>query len=182
MKNIISSSQLAAIITIVFVFILDYYIPPGTAIGMLYLAALPMLIDNGKKTIIIFAAIISFLILENLAYFGSTRTSVYIDRALSVLSVWVVAYVIIRYGIVRDRKEGIKEQQRKALEEMLFITNHKVRHPISNMLGIAEEIEDPQHNPQEVRQLLKALYPQLKELDDFTRQLTLFMDQQKTSI
>lgn len=176
MKKLYDAKLLAAIV-IFAVFIIDYYIPPGTAVGVLYLIALPLLLNKNKITIVVFAAVITFLILENLFYFVSDRTpfSIYGDRALSVLSVWIITYVLIRYKILRDKKEFIKEKKRQDFQKMLFITNHKVRHSVATISGISQALTDHKLSETQIKEMLELMKKPIDQLDDFTQQLTDFM-------
>jgi len=58
------------------------------------------------------------------------------------------------------------------LEEMMFITSHKVRKPVANILGLSDLLEEFICCPANLRQLVNHLKSSVSELDNFTRELT----------
>jgi len=61
------------------------------------------------------------------------------------------------------------------LEEMMFMTSHKVRKPVANILGLTHLLEDFLSSPAKLRQLVAYLRISAQELDDFTKELTEFI-------
>lgn len=180
MKSLFTPKRTATAL-ILMVFIADYFIPLGVSVGVLYLVSLPILLLEKKQTVLSFAVFIAVLILLNLWIFanGQTPSHIYINRFLSIFSVIIISYVLIRYKILKEKKEAIKEKQKKALEEMLFMTNHKVRHPIATLLGISEILKNSQFTAEEMNELIRLMQKPILDLDDFTKELTYFMDLQK---
>lgn len=88
----------------------------------------------------------------------------------------ITEYFSIRIPI-DDRKKIEEEQQAyvKSLEEMIFMTSHEVRHPISQILGISAILEDTVIINEEERELISYLKQSALKLDTFTRELTSFM-------
>lgn len=88
----------------------------------------------------------------------------------------ITEYFSIRIPI-DDRKKIEEEQQAyvKSLEEMIFMTSHEVRHPISQILGISTILEDAVILNGEEKELLSYLKQSALQLDTFTRELTSFM-------
>jgi len=75
----------------------------------------------------------------------------------------------------RKRREIEKEQYTKELEEVLFKISHEVRHPVVQILGMAELLE---HSlvPEEERPAILALIKEAATLlDTYTRDLSLFV-------
>lgn len=75
---------------------------------------------------------------------------------------------------ITDRK--IAEQSHKDyiqdLEEMMFITSHRVRQPITNMLGIMHLLESSDLSLEELRITMGSLKHSIQSLDLYTRELT----------
>jgi hypothetical protein len=63
----------------------------------------------------------------------------------------------------------------KGLEKMMFITSHKVRQPVCNILGIVSVIDQFVKSPYELKKLVGYLKTSAFSLDDFTRELTAFI-------
>lgn len=70
----------------------------------------------------------------------------------------------------------IAEQSRKDyihdLEEMIFITSHRVRKPITNILGIMHLLENSNLSLEELRITMGSLKQSIQSLDLYTRELT----------
>lgn len=62
------------------------------------------------------------------------------------------------------------------LEEIIFMISHKVRHPVSNISGIVQLLEDSSTSPEDLKAMLNYLKQSAITLDDFTKELTIFMD------
>jgi hypothetical protein len=63
----------------------------------------------------------------------------------------------------------------KGLEKMMFITSHKVRQPVCNILGIVSVLDQFVKSPQELKKLVGYLKTSAIALDDFTKELTSFI-------
>ena len=61
------------------------------------------------------------------------------------------------------------------LEEMMFMTHHKVRQPVANILGMANLIEQYAHSPAVLKKIATYMKQSATDLDTFTRELTNFI-------
>jgi signal transduction histidine kinase len=61
------------------------------------------------------------------------------------------------------------------MKEIMFITSHKVRAPIANILGIASVLDQYVDTPSRLRELVKYMKESAKTLDAFTKELTAFI-------
>ncbi|MGZ3754280.1 MAG: hypothetical protein ACXVAY_02580 [Mucilaginibacter sp.] len=61
------------------------------------------------------------------------------------------------------------------LEEMMFMTHHKVRQPVANILGMANLIEQYAHSPAVLKKIATYMKQSATDLDTFTRELTSFI-------
>lgn len=75
---------------------------------------------------------------------------------------------------LRQANETQKEYLR-GLETMLFMTNHKVRQPIVNILGIANLLDNPINSPDELKKLVGYIKQSALSLDTTTNELTAFI-------
>ena len=75
---------------------------------------------------------------------------------------------------ITERKKA--EQQRldhiDALEEMIFMTSHKVRQPITNILGVSHMLDLPDYSQDELHQIASHMRQAILSLDAFTQELT----------
>lgn len=68
----------------------------------------------------------------------------------------------------------------KGLEEVIFITSHKVRQPVTQILGIANLIDQSaDYSLEELRNIIGYVKKSALALDDFTKELTLTINQLK---
>ncbi|RVT78388.1 PAS domain S-box protein [Flavobacterium sufflavum] len=84
-------------------------------------------------------------------------------------------YILTGYDITDIKKAEFEKQQYIAdLEQMMFMTSHKVRHPITQIIGISTLIEEEQSKT-ELEELLGCIKKPIADLDLFTRELTMFI-------
>lgn len=89
--------------------------------------------------------------------------------------------VITEYFSLRtpiDDRKRIEEEQKeyvKNLEKMLFMVSHEVRHPVSQILGIVQILQEHDNLDAESSELISNLKISAADLDVFTKKLTTFM-------
>jgi signal transduction histidine kinase len=80
----------------------------------------------------------------------------------------------IANGELKEAEESLKDYI-GGLEEMMFITSHKVRQPVANILGIANILDECINSPIQLKRLVEHLQQSALTLDVFTKELTLFI-------
>ncbi|WP_291097635.1 histidine kinase dimerization/phospho-acceptor domain-containing protein [Flavobacterium sp. UBA5153] len=77
----------------------------------------------------------------------------------------------------RELKKAEEKQKEyiKGLEEMMFMTSHKVRQPIANILGFSNMLDESISSPEELKLSVDSIKQSALTLDTFTRELTTFM-------
>jgi cytochrome c biogenesis factor len=182
MQQLRQSKFLAAFLVFV-IAVVDYSIPLGVSVGILYVIPLLVLIHEKTIFIVLFAFMITIFILINLSVFALPTTPGFIiaNRFLSVFSIWIIVCILFRYKGLKAKKEAIKERQKQSLEKMLFITNHKVRHPIATLIAISEILNNSQFNEEERNEVVRLMQKPIVDLNNFTEELTDFMALQKNN-
>lgn len=71
-------------------------------------------------------------------------------------------------------EEKLKEYI-KGLEEMMFITSHKVRQPIANILGFSSMLHQTINSPDDVEKAVACIKKSAITLDTLTRELNSFI-------
>jgi hypothetical protein len=71
--------------------------------------------------------------------------------------------------------ESFLKQYVQGLEEMMFMTSHKVRQPVANIMGISSILDDFIDSPVQLKKLVGYLKVSALSLDDFTAELTTFI-------
>lgn len=86
---------------------------------------------------------------------------------------------VIGYGVditAIKKAEQAKKEYIMALEEMMFITSHKIRQPISQIMGISVLLESDMSSQQELKDIAGFMQESIQNLDSFTRELTSFIN------
>jgi signal transduction histidine kinase len=177
MKKIIDIRFLTTC-AILSIFILDLLVPPGTAMAILYVVPLTISYKLNKKLIIMFTIIMSFLAVIDTAitYHSGMHFSVFIDRILSIFAIWVSSFVILRYKIVREKKEEQKEKYIKSIEDILFKISHEIRRPVCNIQGITNALDYKNLSKDDLAKTSHYLKDSVAEIDTFTKTLTEFLN------
>lgn len=84
------------------------------------------------------------------------------------------AELTIANNKLEKSEAGLKEYI-KGLKEMMFVTSHKVRKPVANILGICTQLERPAMSQAELSEWVKKMKQSAVLLDTFTKELTSLM-------
>lgn len=88
----------------------------------------------------------------------------------------IVQYFSMRLPIDEKKKADEERIEHiKSLEEMLFMTSHQVRQPIVNLLGLANQLEDPTNTQDEILKIVGYIKDSVVSLDSYTKELTFYM-------
>jgi len=90
-----------------------------------------------------------------------------VSEGLFILSIDITE----RKKIEENRKEYIN-----GLEQMLYMTSHKVRQPVAQIMGMTSLLNTTKSSQEELVQITDYMKDSVKSLDTFTRELTLFMN------
>jgi len=77
----------------------------------------------------------------------------------------------------RDLKKAEESQKEyiRGLEEMMFMTSHKVRQPIANIIGFSDFLDQSINSPDDLKKSVACIKESAQTLDVFTRELTTFI-------
>ena len=78
-----------------------------------------------------------------------------------------------------EKLDKIQKIYEKGLRQMLFIISHKIRQPITKIMGLSVLMEDKIDNPEDLNQLVGYIKASSILLDEFTKELTAFVYQQE---
>ncbi len=79
----------------------------------------------------------------------------------------------------RKKAERAKEEHIRGLEEMIFMTSHKVRLPVAHILGIASLLDNSILSADEINKVAGYMKQSALSLDVFIKDLTLMIHDQK---
>jgi hypothetical protein len=75
------------------------------------------------------------------------------------------------------KAEDYQKEYIQGLEEMIFITSHKVRQPIAHILGLSYLLDHSLNSPEKIKQLVDYMKESALSLDSFTEELTTHMNE-----
>ena len=78
------------------------------------------------------------------------------------------------------KAEEFQEEYIRNLEEMMFMTSHKLRVPITNIMGMAEVLEQSLSAPEKLKKIVDYIKKSAIILDDFTKELAVTMEDTKS--
>ena len=79
-----------------------------------------------------------------------------------------------------EKAEIIQKIYEKGLRKMMYIVSHKIRQPISKIMGLSLLLEEGVENPDEVQEIIDYLKQSSELLDGFTRELSQFITKQES--
>jgi len=173
MHQLITSKFLTPSI-ILLIFIIDLAVPPGTAISILYVVSLGISFTLSNRKTITAAAISTILtIMDTALYYNpEMHHSVFANRILSIVLIWIFCYIILRYKDLRKQKDKEKEKYESCITKMHFIVSHQVRSPLCRIQGLTNHIDSSSITKEELESLSNHLKTSVTELDSFTFTLT----------
>jgi signal transduction histidine kinase len=77
------------------------------------------------------------------------------------------------------KAEVIIQAHVDGLEEIMFMTSHKVRQPIANILGIANILDQFLKTPATIKKMVDYIKQSTLSLDGFTKELSLLVNHLK---
>jgi signal transduction histidine kinase len=163
------------------VFVIDIITPPAFVVDILYICCILLVYKQNSKTILSFSiAAISLIFIDGLFFNhrGTPILSEWVNRGISVFAILIISYIATLYGKLNQATRLKEKQYLEDLKEMLFITSHKVRKPVANIIGLIESLNDA--NTDFSAEDLKTRYVYLQfsanELDVFLKELNLFIE------
>lgn len=80
----------------------------------------------------------------------------------------------VAYNEIKKAEEFLK-QYIQGLEDMIFMTHHRVRKPITNILGLANVLDHYIRSPATLKKMTGYMKTSALDLDVFTRELTTYI-------
>jgi hypothetical protein len=84
------------------------------------------------------------------------------------------AELIIAYNKIKNAEEFLRNYI-MGLKEMMFMTHHKVRQPVANIIGISCLLDYCVNKPSTLKKLVGYMKESAIALDSFTKELTSFI-------
>jgi signal transduction histidine kinase len=175
MRNI--NVKIFVFILIIIIFIVDISIPPGTALAILYVIPMTVAFNQNKKTIFFFASLCCILtLIDDFIYFNKDiEYSIFMDSILAIIAIILSSFATIKYKALKEKNEKRKEENLKAVVEMLFIISHRLRQPICSIQGLNTVLENNDPSTRELKEIFAYLKDSIGKLDTYSQELTDFL-------
>lgn len=175
----IDTTLLAAALVLLTVFTIDLLIPLGISMGVMYLFSLFLVVSKNKTTILWFASLATVLTITKLLLFQNISTNYmpFVNRGLTVIVLWLMAFLAIRYRRLVEKRQSDRANYTKELEQMLYMTNHQIRQPITNCLGLIDVLDYKNPSKEELMRIYIHLKTSAMNLDAFSKELNQFLSE-----
>jgi signal transduction histidine kinase len=133
-------------LSLLFIFLIDLYIPLGVAIGALYVCSIVLVMKQRKRVIVSIAAMASVMVLLKFYIFiiPDTTWIVLANRGISLLVIWATTILAVRYRLLDEkekREAAVVEQKNKELEQFIYIASHDLKEPLRTIENIIKLFE-----------------------------------------
>lgn len=174
-----------AAICLVGVFIINTLFPFILIGDLLYLGCVVIVFQQTKQIIVGFSIAAFLLIAANIVmnnHTGEINTLQWANHVLSLaLAVFIMVYIAVNYRRQNQLAKQKEQRYLQSLEEMLFITSHKVRKPVANIIGLMTLItaDDERPTAGDLEIYFKHLGVAVTEVDAFLKELSAFIEQSR---
>ena len=182
MKNLFFSPRLQlAFAFLILVFVVDIVTPIGLGVNMLYLFCFFLILEENRSYILGFGVLIIGALLVHMVmnYNKIWNWMILLDEWISIFVILLTMYVNLKYRGLQKKANKEREAYVKSLEEMLFITSHKIRKPVASCLGLIQITQFEALKKDELQFVFNHLKSNADELNGFTKELTDFMSELK---
>lgn len=135
-----------------------------------------IVIKDSKKTIFYVASLSTILIVLNYIYFNfnapALTRGVPINKISSIVGLWIIAITAVHYNDARHSLALQKKHYNRTMEEIIFMTTHEVRNPVTNIVKIVEFMNEESVSNRNKDELMVYLRRSVEELESATRQMT----------
>lgn len=171
-----SKSLLFAIFCLLFVCILDYLTPLDVAIGILYTSTILVALGESRKIILLMTIIATLLIISNFIYFNAIAVASHwvfpVNRLISITGLWVTTTIALNYKGIQEKLLKERIEYTEALEEVLYITSHRVKNPVANIVKIVAVMGDDHISVKSLKEMIPFLGKSAEELNTVVKEMT----------
>jgi signal transduction histidine kinase len=176
MKFAYPNAPAASLAGLIIVTLLDIFLPKDITVDSLFLLCFLFVLKEPKKTIYMFTLLtlsaVSIVFVVEFSHYNTNAE--YLNKGISILDILVTAFLVIMYRTLLENKIAAKDRQLKSIEEMLFITSHKMRQPVAHILGVSNLLEGD-ISPEELKKIVAYMKKSAIMMDTFTEELTTYM-------
>jgi signal transduction histidine kinase len=183
MKNTpIKTTRFLAAASLLIVFIIDMVTPPTFVSDILYLCCIMLVFRESPRTILIFSMVACLLIIADTLLFDlklNLGPTFWANRGMSILAISITSNLAIRFRKLNHETSLKDRQHLEALREILFITSHRVRKPLANIMGLSDLInaDNTILTLEDLKKRCHYLSFSANELDEIIKELNDFIEQ-----
>jgi signal transduction histidine kinase len=89
---------------------------------------------------------------------------------------------LIKVNIELKKSQEHQQEYIKSLEQIMYMTSHKIRQPVAHILGLSYLIENHTHSLDDLLKITNLIKDSAKSLDSSTRDLTKFIYDEKDKV
>jgi signal transduction histidine kinase len=178
----IKTTRCLAAASLLIVFIIDIVTPPTFVADILYLCCSLLVFRESPRTILFFSIGACLLIVADTLLFDlklNLGITFWANRGMSILAIIITSNLAIRFRKLNHESSLKDRQHLEALREILFITSHRVRKPLANIVGLTDLInaDNTILTADDLKKRCHYLSFSAKELDEIIKELNDFIEQ-----
>lgn len=163
-----------SIIGIIVVLLVDVLLPLEVFVDTLFIIPFFIIIKESRKTLLFFTlftllCFVSVFLLEVSHYKNWHQ---YVNRFISLLAIIITSIVALMYNKLQSAHTRALEKRIELLKNILFMTSHKVRVPIANIMGLSSLLDQPVNDSDNLVLITAGMKDSALVLDKYIRELT----------
>lgn len=164
------------------VLLLDILLPLNLNVDPLFILCLFIVMKEQKKTVIFFTLLIlsAFILVFCIDVIHYKEYAEYISKLISFCVIITGALLVIRYNRLQAAHQKADQHRITSLENIVFITSHKIRLPVTNILGLSDLLDETSNTAADNVHIINGLKESATVLDIFTRELAEYLHSLKS--
>jgi light-regulated signal transduction histidine kinase (bacteriophytochrome) len=139
-----------SILFLVIITILDYAMPIGLSLGVLYICCIMLVFNHTIQVIIGIGIACTVLTLLKILLFIGEEISMfyYSGRAVSLLAIWLTVLAIRNYKLLTlklNNNIALLESKNKEMEQFVYIASHDLQEPLRTVMSFNEALREDYH-------------------------------------
>lgn len=176
----IKTTRYLAAASLLIVFLLDIFTPNTFVVDILYLCCILLVFRESPRTILILSTAACLLIAADVLLFElklNLNPSFWANRGMSIVAIIITSNLTISFRKLNQASRVKERQHLEALKEILFITSHRVRKPLANIMGLTDliDIDNTALTAVDLKTYCRHLSLSANELDMIIKELNNFI-------
>ena len=167
------------LVTLVF----DIFLPVRYDFDNVYIVSLFFIINEPRRVIILLGILtVSSILLVSVVEARAYRHWVQLfGRLISIMVAVVADITILRYNSQQAAHKKARDKRMQVIRKVLFINSHKIRMPVTNIIGLSYLLNHPTNSPEDLAKIVNGMKESAVALDGATRELSISVADLKES-